>query len=120
MSRTSTAPTGGLRVWVPLIAPIGAWAMHEVATSSLSRLSCNDHRFTWVQHSVTAVTVLVVLGCMAVAAGLVRAGRGASEEDGSAAGRTVFIGMLALLSGGVNLALILLEGTYVAVIHACK
>src|SRR3982751_6871155 len=30
MTAPTTVSTRGLKVWVPLIAPIGAWAVHEV------------------------------------------------------------------------------------------
>ena len=50
---------------------------------------------------------------------LVRTTVGASEGDGTAEGRTMFVGLMGLLVGGVNLALILLEGSYVVFIHPC-
>jgi hypothetical protein len=119
MSRTVTETRGGLRVWIPLVAPIGLWVFHEVAVSSLSDLACSHQRYRWLQHSLTLVTALAVLACMAMAVRLIREGGSSNEEDGTPAGRTKFIGMFALLVGAVNLALILLEGSYVAVIHAC-
>ena len=114
-----TAPPTGLKVWIPVVAPIGLWIAHLTAVSSLSRLACNDHAYTWVQHAVTAVTGVAVVLCMLMATRLVSAGRGTTEEDGSVPGRTKFLGLFALGVGAVNLALILLEGSYVIFIRSC-
>ena len=113
------APTG-LKVWIPVTAPIGLWAAHLTADSALSRLACNDHPYRWLQHALTVGTALGVVVCMVLALSLVRAGRGSSEEDGTAQGRTMFLGLFGLGVGAVNLAMILLEGTYVIVFHSCK
>jgi hypothetical protein len=114
-----TVRVRGPRVWIPVLGPIGAWIVHLVVDSSISRLACNAHRYEWLQHAVTAATALVVIVCMALAVGLVRAGRGATDEEGTPSGQALFLGVFALFLGAVNLALILLEGTYLVVIHAC-
>jgi hypothetical protein len=119
MNHTATETRGGLRVWVPLIAPIGLWAFHEVAVSSLSNLACTHPRYKWLQHALTVAAALGVLACMAMAVRLIRESAGANEEDGTPAGKLKFVGLFALLIGAVNLALILIEGSYVVVIHAC-
>jgi len=113
------APPTGLRVWIPVIAPIGLWAVHITAVSALTRLACNDHNYRWVQHGLTIATAPGVVVCMLMATRLVTAGRGMSEEEGSVPGRTRFLGLFALGVGAVNLAMILLEGSYVIFIHAC-
>jgi hypothetical protein len=105
--------------WIAVLAPIALWAVHLTTNSALSRAACRDHAYTWVQHGVTAVTAVAVLACMALSLQLVRTTAGASEADGTPAGETMFIGLMGLLVGAVNLALILLEGSYVVFIHPC-
>jgi hypothetical protein len=118
-SPSRSVPEGGLWVWVAAVGPIGAWAVHEVTLGSLSRLSCNSHAFTWLQHATTVAMAGFVLGCIFVSARLIRAGGSDSEESGSPGGRIKFIGMFGVLVGVANLALILLEGSYVVFIHPC-
>ena len=69
-------------------------------------------------HAVTGVTAVATVAAMALAYGLFRAG-GDDDAAGSAAGRLRFFGMLGLLLGAVNLALILLEGSYVELLPRC-
>ena len=111
-------PAGGVRVWVPLIGPVVAWTTHVIVVGSLTRLSCNRHPYVWVQHGATAVTSAFVVVCMLLAVQLVRRAHD-DEAAGTEAGRTLFLGKLALPIGAINLALILLEGSYVAVIGPC-
>ena len=113
-----TMPDGGLRLWVPLIGPIVAWTSHLVVDAGLSRLSCNDHSYMWVQHAWTAVTALFTLWCIAMCVRLARFAPD-GEDAGTPAGRTKFLGVFGTLSGVINLALILVEGLYVVAIPAC-
>ena len=64
-------------------------------------------------------TLLAVVVCMLLSLQLVRATVGATEADGTADGRTLFIGLMGVLIGSASLALILLEGSYVVFIHPC-
>ena len=109
----------GALVWSTLFVPIGAWAVHLVATSAFVRYTCNDSGTEWIHHAFTAGTALVCLVCAWLSVRLLRAAGDADEAVGSHAGRTRFLGQLGLASSVSNLALILLEGSYVFFISPC-
>ena len=115
---TETHLAGGYRVWFALVAPIAAWAVHIVAAASLVPLTCDHDEVEWVLHGLTAAMSLVVVLALWVSYGMVRAGQD-DEESGSEAGRTRFLGLLGLIIGFSNLALILLEGSYVIFLKPC-
>ena len=107
-----------LTLWYAVAGGIGAWTIHLLFLSSFVRFSCNVKGTGWVHHAVTAATALMTLVAMAMAWGLLRQGS-ADEASGEPGGRTHFLGLLGLAIGGVNLLLILLEGSYVFFLHPC-
>ena len=109
---------GGVAFWYAVLGGIAAWTVHLFTLSSIDRLTCNLGGYAWVMHAVTGVTAVVTVGAMALSYGLFRAG-GDDDAAGSAAGRLRFFGMLGLLLGDVNLALIVLEGSYVELLPRC-
>ncbi|CAN5165085.1 hypothetical protein BH18ACT4_BH18ACT4_00600 [soil metagenome] len=115
---STTAPQGGLLVWTAVLIGIGAWMTHVAAQSSLAQFVCTRHEYEWVLHAITVATVLPVLAGMAFCYRLVRSSPD-GEEVGSALGRNHFLGLFGLLVGAINVALILLEGTYAVFIDPC-
>jgi hypothetical protein len=108
---------GGLRIWVAILAPVGLWTVHFMACVSLVRLACLDSRWTWVMHGTTVATAVPTVACIGLSWGILARGRRA--DAGHPATQTRFLGRLGLLVGLINLVLILLEGTLVAVVDAC-
>lgn len=101
--------------WFPLAGPIGAWTVHLVFLASWVRHGCNTGT-EWPMHLVTAVTAVIALAGIVLSRRLVRLGADAEDAD-TAAGRLRFLGLLGLVVGIFNLALILLEGSYVLLFH---
>jgi len=106
-------------VWFAVfIGPIGAWAVHLVAATSLVRASCTHPWAETLSHVITAVTLAVALGCMALSWRLVRAGGDAASEGAhDPPGRVRFLGLLGLGIGAFNVALIVLEEVYIVAFH---
>jgi hypothetical protein len=109
---------GGLAFWYAVLGGIAAWTVHLLTLSSIDRLTCNLGGYAWVMHAVTGVTAAATVAAMVLAYRLFRAG-GDDDAAGSVAGRLRFFGTLGLLVGAVNLALILLEGSYVELLPRC-
>jgi hypothetical protein len=109
----------GLKVWYAVVGGIGAWTVHMLFLSSFVQYTCNEGHVGWVHHVVTAVTAAATVLSMVLAWSLVREGADADEAAPSYEGRTRFLGMAGLLIGAINLALILLEGSYVFFLKPC-
>jgi hypothetical protein len=97
-------------VWYALLGGIGSWTVHLLFFAGWVRYSCNSGA-TWALHAVTVVTVLTTLLAMYLAWRIVQQG-GDEEDTDDAAGRSAFLGRLALIVGAFSLALILLEELY--------
>lgn len=119
----STSPRAALRypeivVWIAVTIGIPAWAFHLVFEAAMAHYTAVHPAWRWTLHLVTAVTALVTLAGMAICFDLWRASRpsepvAARDDDISPAQLGRFLGALGLLVGAANLALILLEGSYV-------
>ena len=109
-----------VRVWYALLGGIGAWMVHLLVESSLVRYGCNVGGIDWVMHLVTAVTAAATLLAMWLSWQLVRDGRTEPADEDTPGGRFHFIGLLGLLFGAINLALILIEGVYVGFVPHCR
>lgn len=109
----------GIGVWFAVfIGPIGAWAAHLVAVTSLARASCTHTWAGTLSHVVTAITLAVALACMALSWRLVRAGGEDAHEDAhDPPGRVRFLGLVGLGIGAFNVALIVLEEVYIVAFH---
>jgi hypothetical protein len=107
------APSGPL-VWAATFGSIAAWMVHLTAEAALVPAREAHPDVVWLMHGLTVVLALVVLAGMRVSWTLARLGAD-DEGAGSPGGRTVFLGYLGLLVGGLNLALILYEELLVAV-----
>ena len=119
----ASAVREGVLVWFALLGGIGAWTVHLVFVASWVRLTCNRPGLDWANHAVTALTLAVTVAAMALSWRLVRAGRGeghgaVGEDADTEAGRSQFIGILGLVIGAFNFALIALEELYIVVLHS--
>jgi hypothetical protein len=110
-------------VWTAVLIGVPAWIAHLVYEAAMTEYTSAHPGWRWTLHLATALTALVTLAGMAVCADLVRlanrsepAGAGfdqAEVDDASTATISRFLGYLGLLIGVTNLALILMEGSYV-------
>jgi hypothetical protein len=95
--------------WFAVVAPIVAWIAHLTGEASLVRLTCNSSGGQLPMHLLTAGCLALTLWAMSFALRMARYPEGPWR----------FIGVLALIIGGANLVLILLEGSYVLFINPC-
>ena len=109
--RLRAYPDRGLLVWLTLTAGIAAWAVHLVAFASIVEF-VHDNGYFWLFYAGNGVAVAVTLIALALSWAMARAGRD-DEEAGTPAGRIRFLGQMGLFVNGINLALILLEGSYI-------
>ena len=103
-------------VWYAAFGSIGAWIVHLVYCASAVQWTHDSPRWEWTLHAATAGCALATVLAMALAYRLVRAASGADESGAADAGQLLFLGRLGLLVGAIDLALIILEGSYVLVI----
>lgn len=111
-------PARGIRLWFAVLGGIAAWLVHLGFVSAFVQYTCNVHGTVWVQHAVTAVTAVITLLAMALAFEYARAGTDALDADTHSA-QLRFLGLFGLIVGAINLALILLEGSYVIFLTPC-
>jgi chromate transport protein ChrA len=119
-AHTTAAPRGGFRLWFAVFGSIAAWLAHLIFESSFTRYTCNAHGSSWAQHAATGVTAAVTVLALAWSYQLLRASDGAHEEGGSSWDRTRFLALFGLITGAVNLLLILFEGSYAIAINSCR
>lgn len=102
-----SALRAALTDWYPISAPVVAWMVHLVGLASFVRLSCEDSRWLWVMHGITALT----LAATALALGLSwRLARGdADTASASEAGHRRFLGQFGLLVAASSALLIVVE-----------
>ena len=103
--------------WYALLGGIAAWTIHLLVLAAIVRLTCNAHRYTIVMHLATAVTLLMTAAAIALSVRVLRSG---SRDDTSDAegGRQRFFGLLGVIVGVFNFALISLEELYVILLDA--
>ncbi|HEY3671725.1 MAG TPA: hypothetical protein VGN51_12380 [Acidimicrobiia bacterium] len=109
--RAREFPDRGVLVWVALTAGIAAWLLHLAGFAALVTF-VHDHGYAWIftVGNGLAVAVTVVAGWLSWL--MYRAGTD-DEDVGTPGGRIRFLGALGLIVNGINLLLILLEGSYV-------
>ncbi|HZR12945.1 MAG TPA: hypothetical protein VFC33_06795 [Acidimicrobiia bacterium] len=117
--RVREFPERGVLVWYALTAPIGAWTVHLVGLTALTKYSDNVPGAIWWLHIITIVTGLVTLSAMYLSFLMMRWG-GRGEDRPDLAGRVRFLGELGMIIGIANLALIVLEEVYVNVLHGVR
>jgi hypothetical protein len=109
--RLRSFPDRGALVWFALVAGIVAWAAHLIGFASVVAL-VNEHGYFWIFYvgNGAAIAITLVAGWLSY----LMATKGDDDESaGTPGGRIRFLGYLGLLVNGVNLLLILLEGSYV-------
>lgn len=119
ISRLSPAiRPGGLMLWFAVLAGIVAWLVHLVALASLAQWTCNDDGKRWVLDALTLATAAVTVFAMWLCLGILR-GAQDDEAAGTPGGRTRWLAVFGLMMGAINLALILLEGSFAWFISPC-
>jgi hypothetical protein len=104
-------PDRGVVVWFALTAGIAAWAFHLTAFAALVEF-VHDHGYSWLFTLGNVLALALTVVALWLSWLIYRAGTD-DEEVGSPAGRMRFLGALGLLVNGINLLLIVLEGSYV-------
>jgi hypothetical protein len=109
--RVREFPDRGVVVWFALTAGIVAWVLHLTAFAALVEF-VHDNGYSWLftLGNALALALTFVAGWLSWL--IYRAGSD-DEDVGTPAGRKRFLGALGLLVNGINLLLILLEGSYV-------
>jgi hypothetical protein len=120
LTTRSHAPRGGFRLWFAVFGSIAAWLAHLIFESSFTRLACNARGSSWAQHAATGATAAITVLAMVLSYRLLRASAGDDEQGGSAWDRTRFLAVFGLITGAVNLLLILFEGSYAIAINSCR
>jgi hypothetical protein len=105
-------------VWTAVLGGIPAWLAHLIFVAAMTPYTTTHPGWRWTLHLATAVTALATLAGMAICFDLLRVANRyettpVPDDDASAATISRFLGVLGLLIGTANLALILLEGSYV-------
>jgi hypothetical protein len=104
-------PERGALVWYAVTAGIAAWMFHLTFFAAIVQFVHNNGYY-WLFYVGDAIAILITLLAGWLSWLLVRSSD-ESEEAGTPGGRRRFLGYLGLLSNGINLLLILFEGTYV-------
>jgi hypothetical protein len=95
---------------------VGAWAVHLLAITSMARLHQRHSSVIWAMQGVTVLTAIPCLVTIALAGWWLR-DNATPGDEGSPAGRTVFLCWMALFVGIFNLLLIVLEETFATLLH---
>ncbi|MDQ6748400.1 MAG: hypothetical protein M3010_09905 [Candidatus Dormibacteraeota bacterium] len=110
---SASALRRGIEVWYAVFGGLGAWIVHLVFLLAAEHWTYTHHLWSWTLHAVTVVTVLATVAALLLCWRLLAAARGADASGRDDAGQLLFLAQLGLLVGAINLALILLEGSYV-------
>jgi hypothetical protein len=109
--RLRSFPDHGALVWFALTAGIAAWVAHLVGFAAVVQF-VHTNGFFWIFYVGNGVAIAVTLVAAWLSYLMVRAAPD-DESEGTPAGRIRFLGYVGLLVNGINLLLILLEGSYV-------
>ncbi|HEY7105399.1 MAG TPA: hypothetical protein VH986_03260 [Acidimicrobiia bacterium] len=109
--RAREFPDRGVLVWFALTAGIAAWTAHLIGFASLVAF-VHDNGYFWIFYVGNGVAIVITLLAAWLSYLMIRS-TDDDESAGTTAGRIRFLGIMALLTNGINLMLILLEGTYV-------
>jgi hypothetical protein len=104
-------PERGFLVWFALVAGVIAWIVHLAAFAALVAF-VHDHGYFWLFYVGNALAVAVTLYALWLSWLIARAGTD-DEGAGTVEGRVRFLGLLGVLVNGINLLLIVLEGSYI-------
>jgi hypothetical protein len=110
--RVRDFPDRGALLWFALTAGIVAWIAHLVFFASIVEF-VHDNGYFWVFHVGNVVCIVLAVLAIYLSWLVYRAGGGDDEEEPTPEGRMRFLGLLGMASNGINLLLILLEGSYI-------
>ncbi len=103
----------GALVWYAVFGGLGAWIVHLVFVVGAEHWSHTHPRYSWTLNASTVVCAAATVVALGLAWRLLRAAGDADPAATDDAGQLVFLAQVGLLVGAINLALILLEGSYV-------
>jgi hypothetical protein len=103
----------GFEVWYAVLGGVGAWTVHLVFVVCAEHWSYLHSQFGWTLHLATAVCAFATIVALALAYRLFVAASGGDPASNDDVGQLLFLAQFGLLIGAINLALILLEGSYV-------
>jgi hypothetical protein len=110
-------------VWTAVLIGIPAWIAHLVFEAAMVDFTGAHPGWEWTLHAATALTALPTLAGIAICFDLYRrtgpARPPAPDDDAGEASPVAlsrFLGALGMFVGVTNLALILLEGSYVILV----
>jgi hypothetical protein len=109
----ASAPRRALIVWYAAFGGIAAWIVHLVFVASAAHWTHLHPRYGWTLHAATAVCALATILAIVLSWRLYRAAAGSDAAARDDAGQILFLAQFGLLVGAINLALILVEGSYV-------
>ena len=109
---TASALRRGVMVWYAVLGGIGAGAVHLVFIVSAEHWTFLHPGYRWTLHAATGICALATIAAMLLARRLMVAASGSDPASNDDAGQLLFLAQLGLLTGAINLALILLEGSY--------
>jgi hypothetical protein len=109
--RIKDFPDRGVLVWFAITAGIVAWIVHLAAFAALVGF-VHDNGYFWIFSLGNGLAVAITLAAGWLSWLMYRAGTD-DEEMGTPGGRMRFLGALGLAVNGINLLLIMLEGSYV-------
>jgi hypothetical protein len=109
--RAREFPDRGILVWFALAAGIAVWIVHLAAFAALVEF-VHDNGYFWIFSAGNAIAIAITLVALWLSWLMFHAGSD-DEERGTPGGRIRFLGALGLLVNGINLMLIMLEGSYV-------
>jgi hypothetical protein len=103
----------GFEVWYAVLGGIGAWIVHLLFVVCAEHWSYLHSQYGWTLHAATVVCALATIVALVLSYRLFGAASGSDPAANDDAGQLLFLAQLGLLIGAINLALILLEGSYV-------
>ncbi len=109
--RVRDFPDRGALVWFAIIAGVVAWVVHLTLFAALVEF-VHENGFFWLFYVGTTIAIAITLAAAWLSWLLVDSSD-EPEDAGTAGGRRRFLGELGLLVNGINLLLIVLEGSYI-------
>ena len=106
-----------VEVWYAAFGSIVAWMAHLVFEASIVRWTADVPSWRWTLHAGTAVCVLASVVALGLAWRLRIAAGAADESAADDAGQLRFLANVGLLTGVIDLALIVIEGAYAVVLY---
>jgi hypothetical protein len=113
-----SAVRAAFEVWYALLGSIAAWTIHILVLASVVQYTCNVDGALWIMHVTTVATLAMAGTAMVLSWRLARGGH--DDEHPDEAGRNRFIGVVGLMIGAANVALIVLEQIYVFAFHSVR